>query len=78
MAVLLAMNPVSDNWGARTPLSLYISRDDGNTFVPLTVLEDRPGEYSYPSVLTQGRTAWIAATYDRKRMAVWTVELKDA
>jgi len=48
--VVLACNPVSDNWGKRSPMSLYISEDNGHTFTWLTHLTTLNGEFSYPAL----------------------------
>ena len=49
--IVLACNPVSDNWGKRTPLSLYISNDNGHTFELLTHLVTcSRGGYAYPAL----------------------------
>ena len=71
--LVLAYNPVSGDWAARTPLALYISHDDGASFGPLLTLEDAPGEYSYPCVIAEGKTAYISYTHNRTRMAVWAL-----
>ena len=72
--VVLAYNPVSADWGARTPLRLDISRDGGDTFEPLMTLEDQKGEYSYPCVIAEGSRLYVSYTYDRKKIAVWTID----
>ena len=64
--VVLAANPVA---GGRTPLVLAVSRDLGRTWKSAVVLEDRPGEYSYPAVirLASGDLA-VTYTWDRKKI----------
>ena len=74
--ILLCLNPVSGNWSARTPLWLYISHDDGNTFLPLLPLETEEGEYSYPSLAAEGNIVYLSYTWNRKKIAVWEIELK--
>lgn len=49
--VVLACNPSPD---ARTPLSLLISADNGETWPQRLDLETEPGEYSYPSLIQAG------------------------
>ncbi len=53
---------------ARTPLDLAVS-DDGRRWQPARVLEDGPGEYSYPAVI-QGpdRRIHITYTWNRRRI----------
>lgn len=59
-------NPVGDNWGKRTPLSVSFSEDNGATFTPPLHLETREGEYSYPSVLAEGNGLHILYTANRR------------
>jgi hypothetical protein len=56
-------------WGPRTPLCLGISSDDGNSWKIAKVLEDNPGEYSYPSIIqSSDDTIHIVYTYKRTRI----------
>ena len=68
--LLLVCNPVAANWGMRSPLSLFISEDDGNTWVKLLDLETALGEFSYPAITAQGDDVHISYTFDRKNIAV--------
>jgi len=54
---------------ARTPLALSLSDDDGVTWRIAKVLEDAPGEYSYPAIIqaTDG-TLHITYTWRRERI----------
>ncbi len=65
--ILLAYN---DSGSARTPLNLAVSRD-GEHFRPFAVLEQGPGEFSYPSIiqLANGEVA-VSYTWNRKRIRV--------
>lgn len=74
--ILLCLNPVSGDWAARSPLSLYISDDDGDTFRPLMTLEMNEGEYSYPSLACEGNTVYLSYTWKRLQIAVWTIDLE--
>ena len=74
--IVLALNPVSGDWAARSPLSLLYSTDNGDRFQPLMTLETRPGEFSYPSVIAEGRRLYVSYTWDRVRMAVWTIDFE--
>ena len=49
-SLVLVYNPVAQNWGPRSPLSISFSEDNGKTFSEPVHLETKPGEYSYPSV----------------------------
>ena len=56
-------------WGPRTPLSLAVSRDEGLTWKTAAVLEDTPGEYSYPAII-QDRQDRIHVLYTHHRTAI--------
>lgn len=73
--LILCANPIADNWGARTPITLQYSQDDGQTWQPLAVLEDRPGEYSYPCILALGDNLHVSFTYDRDSIAYFLMKL---
>ncbi|HYM11666.1 MAG TPA: sialidase family protein [Bryobacterales bacterium] len=51
---------------ARSPLNLAFSEDDGKTWGTRYILENEPGEYSYPAVI-QGRDGNLYITYTWKR-----------
>ena len=58
------MDPAHSDSG-RTPLNLAVRRD-GESFQPFHVLEDAPGEYSYPAMI-QARNADLLITYTWNR-----------
>ncbi|HEX5078918.1 MAG TPA: sialidase family protein [Geminicoccaceae bacterium] len=60
----------------RTPLNLALSRD-GRRWQPSLVLEDAPGEYSYPAVI-QAADGLIHITYTWQRRRIRHVELDPA
>ena len=62
---LLVYNPVTRG---RTPLAVAVS-DDGRTWKKVLVLEDQPGEYSYPAVI-QTSDGRVHVTYTWKRQRV--------
>ena len=68
--LLLVCNPVAANWGMRSPLSLFLSEDDGHTWEKLLDLETALGEFSYPAIVAQGEDVYISYTFDRKNIAV--------
>jgi len=54
---------------ARTPLNLALSNDDGETWGFPYVLEDAPGEFSYPAII-QYRDGKLHMTYTWKRRRI--------
>lgn len=67
-------NPIGDNWGRRSPLSVAFSEDNGVTFTELLHLETRDGEYSYPSVVAEGDTLHILYTSNRRTFVECVLE----
>ena len=68
--IILCCNPVAENWGSRTPISLYLSEDDGQTFRFLSHLNTTAGsEFSYPSVQYHDGNLHISYTWNRKTIA---------
>jgi predicted neuraminidase len=53
----------------RTPLNVAVSSDLGKSWRPALVLEDQPGEYSYPAVI-QLASGDLAATYTWRRQRI--------
>ncbi|WP_052737040.1 exo-alpha-sialidase [Paenibacillus algorifonticola] len=64
------------------------SNDDGRTWcqaypTPLpnnnsgidVVLEDEPGEYSYPAIVSSGDELYVTYTWKRERIAFWKLNL---
>lgn len=68
-SLVLCSNPIAEAWGARSPLTLQISEDDGLNWYEAMVLESQPGEYSYPAIISAGGKLHITYTYDRKSIA---------
>jgi predicted neuraminidase len=59
----------------RTPLQIALSADEGKTFKPSVVLENAPGEYSYPALIV-GSNGRLHATYTWKRERIKHVEIR--
>lgn len=55
--------------GPRTPLVVAYSEDNGETFHELAVLEDGPGEFSYPAIICNDRNE-IMVSYTWKRETI--------
>jgi predicted neuraminidase len=70
--VVLVANAVTSG---RTPLHLLVSDDLGRTFGTTEVIDDEPGELSYPSVVAAGSTVRVVYTWRRERIACRTVEV---
>ena len=72
--LVLCMNPVSENFGPRTPLVLMVSDDNGKTWQQEEILESGEGEFSYPCILAEDRELFLTYTY--KRSSICFVHLK--
>jgi predicted neuraminidase len=68
---LLVYNPSRDN---RRRLQVAISRD-GRSWTPAVMLEDGPGEYSYPAMI-QARDGRVHVTYTWRRQRIKHVVLE--
>ena len=75
--LVLACNPVGENWGARNPLSLLISEDNGTSWTKALDLVHEPGkhEFSYPCVICCGKELHITYTVDRVNIAYVRLEI---
>ena len=71
----LVCNPVGDNWGARSPISLFLSRDNGETWEKEMDLETGEGEFSYPAVICEEGVLHITFTYKRRSVMYCAVEV---
>lgn len=71
----LVSNPIGDNWGARTPLTLMKSADNGGTWEEILVLENEEGEYSYPAIVADRNKLHITYTWKREKIAYWEIDL---
>ena len=69
---LLVYNPTHIG---RTPLAVALSNDDGATWKQAVVLENEPGEYSYPAII-QAADATIHITYTWNRTKIRHVTLE--
>lgn len=75
----LAYNQDDKNWGARTPLTLALSFDNGQTWPDKLDVETggedtvrRADEYSYPAIISFGDTIALTYTWQREKIAFWT------
>jgi predicted neuraminidase len=69
-ALVLALNPV--NVRVRTPLSLLVSRDNGQSWTDrLDIEADPDGRFAYPAIIPSGRGVAVAYSWNRTRIAFW-------
>lgn len=71
----LVCNPVANNWGARSPITVMKSADNGESWQFFTHLVTMPGEYSYPAVLYKDGALYITHTWQRKSIQFWKIVL---
>ena len=78
--LVLAYNPVGNlpnyHKGPRTPLALALSKDNGETWEELLVLENTPGGYAYPAIICDDEKQELHVTYTwkRERIAYWNIK----
>lgn len=64
--------------GPRTPLVVAYSEDNGETFHELAVLEDGPGEFSYPAIICNDRNEiMVSYTWRRERIVFCKLTYED-
>ncbi len=76
--LLLVYNPIGKDEGARTPLDLAVSPDNGATWKPFAHLENDPDpetEYSYPAIVRTKSGIAISYTWRRERIRCWQIPL---
>jgi len=71
----LMYNPVSRNRGARNPLTLAVSGDNGIIWEKYKDMEARPGEFSYPAITFLNGMLHITYTYSRKQIVYRRIEI---
>ena len=69
----LAYNRDNENWGARAPLSIALSTDNGQTWPRVLNIEtgDPDDEFSYPAIISFGDTIAVTYTWQREKIAFW-------
>jgi predicted neuraminidase len=67
--LVLAHNPVKGNWGARSPLTLSTSADNGEHWTEVLEIESGEGEFSYPALIGVGDTLYLTYTCKRENIA---------
>lgn len=78
--LVLVCNPVSQNWGPRSPIAFLVSEDDGKSWTEPVILEHVPcekneirAEFSYPAVIADGEDIYITYTWKRQSIAFWHI-----
>jgi predicted neuraminidase len=68
--LFLIYNPVSDNWGKRTPLSINYSLDNGESWSQdrINIEVDPVGSFSYPSMIAVPNGIAMTYTWNRKNI----------
>ena len=75
----LAYNRDDQNWGARAPLSIALSTDNGATWPRVLDIEQggKEDEFSYPAIISFGDTIALTYTWQRKKIAFWKGTVDD-
>ncbi len=76
-SLYLISNPVSENWGERSPLTIQKSCDNGVSWETVITLEEEKldSEFSYPAMVYMNGSLYISYTYERLNVAFWKIEL---
>ena len=76
-SLVLVSNPIGENWGDRSPLTLMRSFDGGKTFEEFYKLESKIGdfEFSYPAITAVNKKLYITYTYERKTIKYAEIEI---
>ena len=72
--LFLACNPTKQPKGARSPLSLFLSEDNGNTFSLYTHLITMKGSYAYPAIRYADGRLHITYTWNRRTIVYLCLE----
>ncbi len=69
----LMYNPDNENWGSRSPISLALSYDNGNTWPDEIEIDrgDKEDEFSYPAIISWGDSVATTYTWNRQKIAFW-------
>lgn len=79
--LVLAYNPRENipgmTKGARTPIILSYSEDNGESWQEFYVLENRDGAFAYPSVVCEGNKIYVVYSENREKIIVWEIEYEN-
>jgi predicted neuraminidase len=75
--IALVYNPVGKNWGARFPMQLSVSYDNGHTWPVKKVIEagQEKSEFSYPSIIHEDGYLIFCYTWNRENIRFVKVKL---
>lgn len=75
--LVLVYNRDGKNWGARAPIAVAVSSDNGETWPTSMDLEtgNEGDEFSYPSIIHTGDTIALTYTWKRESIAFWMLKL---
>ena len=59
--------------GARTPLTLLYSEDNGVTWDELYTLENTDGAFAYPSIICNGKELMVVYSENREKIIYWNL-----
>ncbi|MFV0448205.1 MAG: exo-alpha-sialidase [Vibrio sp.] len=74
--IALVYNPVFGNWGARFPISVTLSQDNGQSWSQLIDLETAAGEYSYPAIYFRDGCFHVTYTSNRETIVYESFNLQ--
>ncbi len=74
--IALVYNPVSGNWGARSPISITLSQDNGQSWSQPIDLETAVGEYSYPAIYFRDGCFHVTYTSNRETIVYESFKLQ--
>ncbi|WP_154856236.1 sialidase family protein [Cyclobacterium xiamenense] len=77
--IAVIYNPVSENWGARYPISVAVSLDNGHSWSQTFDIEKGVGEedeLSYPAMFYEDGHLVACYTWNRQRVAFWKGKLE--
>ncbi len=74
----LVSNPVGENWGERSPLTLQVSSDNGRSFTTAAILEEekKDSEFSYPAIVYKDGFLHITYTWERLNIVYARIKIK--
>ncbi len=76
--VVLIYNPIAGNWSDRNIIAYTVTKDNGESFSPCTVIEeneDKECEFSYPAVIADDKFIYLTYTHNRKNIVFKIFEI---